>query len=118
MKNKQNIVIGTVVVVALIAAWYLGKTPEKKQGSYEQNVEQASNQEKKPETKEEKSGQTWNGTLKASDNSSKGNYILSSEGKNLYIKTSRDFNSLVGKEVVVSYKGTPESFVLENIVAK
>ena len=60
----------------------------------------------------------WTGTLKGSDNIVKGNLMLVAPKTTIYIRTARDYSTLVGKKVVVTYKGTAESFVLDNIVAK
>lgn len=55
------------------------------------------------------------GTLWASDNESKGNLMLVTGNAMVYIRTSRDFNNLKGKEVIISADGTLDNFVLINI---
>ena len=64
------------------------------------------------------SAQTWTGTLKTSDNSSKGSLMLLTKDYTIYIRTSRDYSALLGKTVSVSYKGTVNNFTLQDIVAK
>lgn len=57
----------------------------------------------------------WTGVLKNSDNSAKGSIMLVTKDRTIYIRTSRDFQSLVGKNVNVSYEGTWQSFALGDI---
>jgi hypothetical protein len=63
-------------------------------------------------------GTVWEGILKESNNSSKGNLMLETKDRTIYLRTSRDFSALIGKEVKVTYEGTLESFVLGDIEAK
>jgi hypothetical protein len=51
------------------------------------------------------------GTLRASDNPSRGNLVLDSNRGKIYVQTSRDFSSLLGKEVALDAEGTINSFV-------
>ncbi len=55
------------------------------------------------------------GRLENSDNLVQGNYKLMSALSRIYIKTSRDFSSLVGSDVLVTIDGSTESFTLLNI---
>ncbi len=123
-KNQRYIVIG-VIVIALIAGWQLLRQPAQV-GTENQN------QEEKPSVLIEEQGDesssnqmtikdsenVWEGTLKNSDNTSKGNLMLVTKDHNIYIKTSRDFSQLLGKEVKATYEGSLESFRLGEIVAK
>jgi hypothetical protein len=63
-------------------------------------------------------GSTWQGTLQKSDNSAKGNYMLSVNSHIIYLNTSRDYSALVGKPVNVTYNGTLTSFGLVDITAQ
>jgi hypothetical protein len=63
-------------------------------------------------------GSTWQGILMASNNSAKGNYMLSANGHTIYLHTSRDYSALVGKSVNVGYSGTMDSFSLDDITAQ
>lgn len=58
---------------------------------------------------------TFEGILWPSDNESKGNLMLTSPNATIYIKTSRDFSALTGKEVLVSINGTLDNFTLLDI---
>jgi cytoskeletal protein RodZ len=66
------------------------------------------------------SDNTWIGTLHISDDASKGNLMLNLDDSDtvVYIRTSRDFSALIGKDVNVTYEGTLENFKLVDIVAK
>ena len=57
----------------------------------------------------------WTGKLMASDNSKKGNLMLVTKDHTIYIKTNRDYSSLEGNNVRVSYQGTADSFTLGDI---
>ncbi|OGN02561.1 MAG: hypothetical protein A2651_00045 [Candidatus Yanofskybacteria bacterium RIFCSPHIGHO2_01_FULL_42_12] len=58
---------------------------------------------------------TVEGTLWRSDDDAKGNLMLVTSDAIIYIRTSRDFNELVSKNVVVSIDGTSDNFTLLNI---
>jgi hypothetical protein len=63
-------------------------------------------------------GSPWQATLMASDNNTKGKYMITVNNHTVYINTSRDYSQLLGKDVNVSYLGTMDSFILGNITAK
>ena len=58
---------------------------------------------------------TLEGVLWSSDNETRGNLILVNQYATIYLKTSREFGSLVGKNVIVSVDGTLDNFTLLNI---
>lgn len=58
------------------------------------------------------------GVLNKSDNLQKGNLMLETPGRNIYLHTSRDYTALLGREVTVSIEGTVQSFNLIEIKAK
>ncbi len=75
-----------------------------------------SESQKQPATDTTKaSSDIWSGNLKTSDATNKGNLMLITAERTIYIKTSRDYNSLIGKKVRVSYSGSLQSFVLGDI---
>ena len=103
--NKIYIIITGLVAVTLI--WLSqsnrNQTPELEsflKKSVENNAEQVNMLE---------------GVLWSSDNETKGNLMLVNSYATIYIKTLRDFNSLVGKQVIASVDGTLENFTLLNI---
>ena len=57
----------------------------------------------------------WVGILQASDNADKGNLLLTTSERTIYIRTNRDYSALVGKKVTVSYEGSWQNFVLGDI---
>jgi hypothetical protein len=50
------------------------------------------------------------GTLKASDNATRGNLMVESDKGKIYIRTSRDQSALLGKQVTLQAQGTLNSF--------
>jgi hypothetical protein len=60
----------------------------------------------------------WQATLMASNNSAKGNYMVTVSGHTIYLNTSRNYGALVGKPVNISYTGTTTSFTLGDITAQ
>jgi hypothetical protein len=62
-------------------------------------------------------GKDIKGTLETTNNPTKGNYMIMVDGHMLYIRTSRDFSSLVGKSVNISYSGDMNNFVVKDIVS-
>lgn len=58
---------------------------------------------------------TLEGVLWSSDDEAKGNLMLVGKDATIYIRTSRDFDELIGKYVIASIDGTLENFTLLNI---
>lgn len=58
---------------------------------------------------------TLEGVLMFSDNLDKGNFKLVSGASGIYLKTARDFSTMVGLEVIISVSGTFEKFELIDI---
>lgn len=50
------------------------------------------------------------GTLRESDDAARGNLMVESSSGKVYVSTSRDFSSLVGKEVTLNAEGSLNSF--------
>jgi hypothetical protein len=98
-------------VTALLAAGCgaLSKKTDEQTPAQDQNTPA---QIKKPETTP---ASIWQGTLKTSDNSKKGNLMLVTDKTTVYINTSRDFSNLIGKSVNVKYQGSLDNFELGNI---
>ena len=131
MEKTQKYVIGGIIVIALVAAWQFSKKPDSP------NINQSANQGEEQELNSpenvgaegeiaqpsenqagENQGNAWEGSLKLSDNPAKGNLLLMTKDRVIYIRTSRDYSALVDKEVKVTYEGTLESFRLGDIVEK
>lgn len=55
------------------------------------------------------------GVLWSSDSEQRGNLMLVSKYTTIYLKTSRDFSSLIGKNVIVTADGTLDNFTLINV---
>ena len=58
---------------------------------------------------------TLEGVLRVSDNLNRGNLMLLFGNSVVYVKTSRDFRDLMGKNVVASVEGTLDNFILRGM---
>lgn len=107
-----------IVILLIIGAIYETKQ-YREAGTPTENTQTETNKAtNSPVSTQEQKTTFWEGTLKVSDNSSKGNIMLVTSERNIYMHTSRDFSSLYGKEVKVTYDGTLKGFTLKDIVAK
>lgn len=115
MKNKQIYwaVAAVVIIVAII--WIYKANRHAEQTPTENLTEQTLNQSTSTPPTAIQTESTWQGVLKKSDNDTKGSVMLVTKERTIYIKTSRDFSSLIDKNVSVSYEGTWQSFVLGNV---
>jgi hypothetical protein len=122
MKTKHtNILGGVLVLAALVAGIWYAKSGNKPADVSPINItadQPATEQEKAQQTSQPTKGNTMEGVLKASNDSIKGNLMLETNGKTLYIFTSRNYSHLLGKTVIVEYDGTMEDFRLGNIQEK
>ncbi len=114
-KQKQTYWLVGIIVLILLALWFWqsrhqANAPVKNQ----ENSNNTTTQDNLPT----QNGPVWTGLLKASDSPQKGNLMLVTSGRNIYIKTSRDFSALVNKEVIMTYQGDYNNFQLGNITAK
>lgn len=117
--KNPRIQAGLGLVVVILLGWWLAKTPSKNNQNPTQSDGSPQNQQTEtPKTEAKIATDTsakWVGTLKLSDNLQKGNLMLLTTDKKIYIHTSRDFNSLLDKRVVVTYEGTSDAFRLGDI---
>lgn len=108
-KNKIYITVTGLMAVTLIWLSQVNKNSELKDILSDEKT--TDNNSVSPITSLE-------GTLWVSNDQSKGNLMLQSKYALIYLKTSRDFNNLIGKNVLVSTEGTLENFTLLNIEEK
>ena len=120
LKNPRiQAALGLVVVVLL--GWWLAKTPAKNSATPAAQEQQTAPETVAPKTETKTdtgTPSTWEGMLKLSDNPQKGNLMLLTTDKKIYIRTNRDFSALVDKVVLVTYEGTSDAFRLGDIVEK
>lgn len=119
-KNPRVQAALALVVVALLG-WWLAKSPAQKNAQQDQKEEQKTQQAEQNKTEPKttiSSPNVWEGELKKSDNAQKGNLMLLTQDKKIYIKTNRDFAALLDKTVVVTYEGTTDAFRLGDIMEK
>mgnify|MGYP001567969249 CR=1 FL=1 len=111
MIKKNLIYIIIIGIVALTLIWLSqsskNQVPELKSLLDDKKIENS--------TIAKKSNNMLEGVLWSSDDDTKGNFMLVTGNKTIYIKTSRKFNELAGKNVIVSIDGTPDNFTLLNI---
>lgn len=132
-KNKGLIIAGVIIIILIIISVSKNdsktttensattQTEEQTLDTGDKNAENTTTN--KPESiKTENSSTTGNlireGVLLASDDSKQGNYMVKTQNSVFYIRTSRDFNSLLNKEVKMVANGTVEKFSLVDIVVK
>lgn len=60
----------------------------------------------------------FSGNLRTSDNSEKGNYVVSSGNSHVYLQTVRDYSAWVGQDVVLHAQGSLNSFTQAYLVQK
>lgn len=113
--SKQNwYSAGAVILVVILASWLSYNKPKTQTQENTQNQELPTEQ-KMPEPVKI-SPNRLSGTLKTSDNKTKGQYSLQTEKYEIFIRTQRNFDILVGKKVSVVYEGTLENFKLGDIL--
>ncbi len=61
---------------------------------------------------------SFSGTLRNSDSSTRGNYMITSGGTNVYLKTVHDYSSLVDSTVMLNATGTLNSFTNATVSKK
>jgi hypothetical protein len=120
LKNPRIQAALGLAVIILLGLW-LAKSPTNDKQKEEKQEEQKTEQAQTPQTSKPailSSPNMWEGMLKISDEPKKGNLMLLTEDKKIYLKTNRDFSLLLDKVVSVTYEGTLDSFRLGDIVEK
>lgn len=111
MEKKNRIYIIIIGVVAITLIWLSNNNRNQiseLESLFRQEAEQNNASIEEPLNALE-------GTLWLSDNETKGNLMLVNNVITIYIKTSRDFSNLIGKQVIASVDGTLNDFTLLNI---
>jgi hypothetical protein len=122
-KSKFMSVMGVILVILLVVVvqYFKGQSknePDSENNTNKQGTEQRGSFEAKtPESAPNGEGQL-SGTLKISDDLKRGNLMLITSDRAIYLFTSRDYSTLFDKEVYVEIEGDFESFRLVDIVAK
>lgn len=117
-KSQQYLLVIFAVVVLAAVVWWIQKPGPQSAPSTKDTVQTGSQNQNKQVTKSPQSGTTIDGVLKKSDNAKKGNLMLVTSSRTVYIFTSRDYSELLDKSVTMSYEGTLDEFRLGDIVAK
>lgn len=120
MTNKAS-KYAPVVIIALIIAVIAGIQYFKNSSPVTQENPNKPGSENSQETSDAnpqaEEGQL-SGTLKISDNLKRGNLMLVTKDRVIYLFTSRDYSALVNKEVKIKINGTLENFRLIDILPK
>jgi hypothetical protein len=114
--NKKVFLVIVAAAVILIGWFVMGKkTPQSNSNTNTSQNSSNSNSSNNAQAAEE-SGNLLNGRLLLSNNKSRGNLMLETRANSVfYISTSRDFSTLVGKWVKVTFEGDINQFKLVNI---
>jgi hypothetical protein len=126
--KSRNLVMVVVLLLIAVAIWYFGNPEDG--GPNPENRFKGSDTTQLGSTVDTSSnnlGQTVEevpnalvGELMASNDKKKGNLMikLDGTGRIIYLNTSRDFSSLIGKHVQVSIEGSTDDFRLLDIKEK
>ncbi len=115
-KQQQTYIAIAIIALVLIGLWWMkNKTATNNSATPAVGTKA---KDESPLANGQSALSSWEGTLKASDNAKKGNLMLETKNQTIYIRTSRDFSSLIGKDVTVTYEGTAANFVLGDITLK
>ena len=114
-KNQQYYAAVAVLVVAIALIWFFKAKPaaDNNTNSPQNQNNSASSNSPSPAAMDK----VWEGTLKVSDTPGKGNLMLVTKERNIYIKTGRDYSNLLNKDVKVTYQGTLQNFALGDIAS-
>ncbi len=116
--KNQSIIAGLAILLLILGiVWWTRKPSQTTNATKQISPSAQTPQTDKPETNTP-TGNTVEGILKISDNPKRGNFMLVSEDKTVYIFTSRDYSELADKTVIMSYEGNLDEFRLGDIVAK
>ena len=117
MKPK-NILLFLVLVAVGLGVWFFVR-PEKSEAPTNENAQQSQQQGNGNAVVEEVPN-ALQGELQASNDKRRGNLmlLLKDSDRVIYLNTSRDFSSLIGKQVLVSIEGSLDDFRLLDIKAQ
>ncbi len=116
MKNKQIYWAVAAIVIIIAIIWAYKAKHEVQQAPVDDSLAQLTvDQPSQATATASQTKNTWLGQLKKSDNSTKGNLMLITKDRTIYMKTSRDFSALLDKNISVTYEGTWQNFVLGDV---
>jgi hypothetical protein len=122
---KSKYILSLLVLIVLGAAvWYFGMKPESPSTNNGSNsptpTPTSNNSNNSGSSIVEEIPNGLEGELRASTDKKRGNLMLMVKDSDrvVYLNTSRDFSSLIGKQVVVTIEGSLDDFRLLDIKAK
>lgn len=116
MKSKYIIIIFVLVLIGF-GVWYFKKPATDTPDTSDRLVPPTQQTEQEGGTVVEEVPNAFEGELKTSNDNRRGNLmlLLKDSDRIIYLNTSRDFSSLVGKQVSVSIEGSLDDFRLLDI---
>jgi hypothetical protein len=120
MKPK-NIIIALVLLAAAWAIWsFTGKSADSQKGNGGPEEQSTQNSQPSGQEQVQEVPNALEGELKVSNDKKRGNLmlLLANSDRIIYLNTSRDFGSLIGKQVIVSIEGSLDDFALQDIKVK
>lgn len=111
--NKKILVIIAVVVILIVVGFMIVQSKKKQTEGPAKKIDQNNQQQ----SQEQVSGNFLEGTLKISNDQSRGNLMLElmNSDRIIYLRTSRDFSGLLNQLVAVQIEGTIDYFSLIDI---
>jgi hypothetical protein len=114
--TKQTYTALAVIIIVGAVIWLFRSKPTTVVNEIKNSdVGQQNSQNPNPAPSPTSSSEVWTGTLKLSDTSAKGNFMLVTSDRKIYFRSSRNLSALVGKQVDLSYQGTLQNFVVGSI---
>jgi uncharacterized protein YpmB len=112
MNKKMFVSIIVIIIFVVVGVIFF---QDKKQEAPSNS--QPDNQTPIQEDQQQPKANVLEGTLKTSTDSARGNLMLEllNSDRIIYLRTSRDFSSFVGKDVAVTIDGTIDKFTLVDI---
>jgi hypothetical protein len=113
---NKKVFFGIVVIAVVVIAWFAmsKKAPQSTNNTNTSQNSSNSNSSNNAQAAEE-TGNVLTGTLRTSNNKSRGNLMLVTDKQTIFISTSRDFGVLIGKSVKVTFEGDLNNFKLLTI---
>lgn len=116
MKKQTLYIIGIIILLAIFFI-FSNKKSENITSQNNSQINETASSSISSLQKATDSG-TWEGLLKTSNNLKKGNLMLVTKDRTIYLKTNRNFSNLLEKTVLVNFEGNLDNFLLGNIFEK
>ena len=112
------VIVLVIVVVAGIQYFKNQNSSPEQDKNQTPNEQQQSGDSQQGDEPEPANPEQLTGTLKISDDLKRGNLMLATDERNIYVFTSRDYSALLDKPVIMEIDGSLDNFRLVDIKAK